>query len=121
MVTGLYNEAFSAEGVTFAQAGLLMYIVAQPGIRQVALGKQLHIEKSAISRDVQLLQRNGWITDNVRKGLYLTETGTQIAKRCYKIWKALNQQVREQLGAEAINGLSAISEQVHVLAKPLTN
>lgn len=121
MVTGLYNEAFSAEGVTFAQAGLLMYIVAQPGIRQVVLGKQLHIEKSAISRDVQLLQRNGWITDNVRKGLYLTETGTQTAKRCYKIWKALNQQVREQLGAEAINGLSAVSEKLNVLAKPLKN
>ena len=117
MVTGLYNEAFTAEDVTFAQAGLLMYVFAQPGIRQVTLSKQLHIEKSAMSRDIQLLQRNGWITDNVRNGLYLTEVGTQTAKRCHKIWKGLNQQVREQLGEEAVSGLSIVSTKLKELSK----
>ncbi|MFD2569837.1 MarR family winged helix-turn-helix transcriptional regulator [Spirosoma soli] len=109
VVTGLYNDAFSGEGLTFAQAGLLMRIFAQPGIRQAELSKALQIEKSAMSRDVQLLQKNGWLTDNIRQGLFLTEEGKAIAKRSHKIWKALNQQVRDELGPEAVDGLTVLS------------
>ncbi|WP_460974750.1 MarR family winged helix-turn-helix transcriptional regulator [Spirosoma knui] len=116
IVTGRYNDAFAAEGVTFAQAGLLMHIFAKPGIKQAELSKALQIEKSAMSRDVQLLQRNGWLTDNRRKGLFLTETGTQLAKRCHKIWKVLNAQVHEELGREAVEGLSVFSNKL--LQKP---
>lgn len=112
VVTGRYNDAFAPEGVTFAQAGLLMRIFAQPGVRQAELSKLLQIEKSAMSRDVQLLQKNGWLTDNLRKGLFLTEEGTLLAKRCHKIWKILNQQVREELGADAVDGLTLFSDKL---------
>lgn len=108
--TGRYNEAFVSEGVTFAQAGLLMHIFAKPGIRQAVLAKQLQIEKSAMSRDVQLLQKNGWLTDNLRNGLFLTENGTLLAKRCHKRWKVLNEQIRTNLGTDAIDGLTIFSE-----------
>jgi DNA-binding MarR family transcriptional regulator len=119
VVTGRYNDAFTDEGVTFAQAGLLMHIFAQPGIRQAELSKRLQIEKSAMSRDVQLLQKNGWLTDNLRNGLFLTEEGRLLAKRCHKIWKALNGQVHNELGADAVNGLTVFSESV--LSKRLSN
>ena len=112
IITGRYNEAFSVEGVTFAQAGLLMRIFAQPGIRQTTLAKQLQIEKSAMSRDVQLLQKNGWLTDNLRNGLFLTDEGTALAKRCHKIWKVLNAQIREELGPDAVDGLTIFSDQL---------
>ena len=116
VITGRYNDAFSVEGVTFAQAGLLMRIFAQPGIRQTALSAQLQIEKSAMSRDVQLLQRNGWLTDNLRQGLFLTDKGAALAKRCHKIWKVLNAQIREELGPNAVEGLTIFSDQL--LPKP---
>lgn len=112
VITGRYNEAFAAEGVTFAQAGLLMRIFAQPGIRQTALSVQLQIEKSAMSRDVQLLQKRGWLTDNLRHGLFLTNEGTALAKRCHKIWKVLNAQIRDELGPDAVDGLTIFSEQL---------
>ena len=115
VVTNLYNDAFVGEGVTFAQASLLMYMFAQPGVRQTTLSQQLQIEKSALSRDVQLLQRNGWLTDNIRQGLFLTEEGRLLAKRCHKIWKALNTQVRDQLGEQALSGLTALSDAVRQL------
>lgn len=116
IITGRYNEAFATEGVTFAQAGLLMRIFAQPGIRQTALSAQLQIEKSAMSRDVQLLQKNGWLTDNRRNGLFLTDEGVALAKRCHKIWKILNAQIRDELGPDAVDGLTIFSEQL--LPKP---
>lgn len=119
VITGRYNEAFAAEGVTFAQAGLLMHMFAQPGIRQAELSKRLQIEKSAMSRDVQLLQKNGWLTDNLRNGLFLTEEGRLLAKRCHKIWKALNEQVRSDLGTDAVDGLRVFSD--HVFTKLLPN
>lgn len=117
VVTVLYNDAFGAEGVTFAQAALLMHIFAQPGIRQVALSKRFQIEKSAMSRDIQLMQRNGWLEPNGRSGLHLTETGTQTAKRCHKIWKNLTQTIRAELGTEAVMGLSAFSERMMKVKK----
>ncbi|GAB3943284.1 hypothetical protein GCM10028805_09280 [Spirosoma harenae] len=112
IVTGRYNDAFVSEGVTFAQAALLMHIFAKPGIRQAELSKRLQIEKSAMSRDVQLLQKKGWLTDSLRSGLFLTEQGGLLAKRCHKIWKVLNQQIREELGSEAVEGLSVLSEKL---------
>ena len=116
IVTGRYNEAFAVEGVTFAQAALLMRIFGQPGIRQSILSKQLQIEKSAMSRDVALLQKNDWLTDDLRNGLFLTDEGAALAKRCHKIWKVLNVQVRDELGADAVDGLSQLSEKL--LPKP---
>ena len=117
VVTGRYNDAFVSEGVTFAQAGLLMHIFAQPGIRQAGLSKLLQIEKSAMSRDVQLLQKNGWLTDNLRAGLFLTEEGRLLAKRCHKIWKVLNEQVHTELGPDVVDGLSVFSDKL--LTKPI--
>ena len=117
VVTGRYNNAFISENVTFAQAGLLMHIFAQSGIRQAELSKLLQIEKSAMSRDVQLLQKNGWLTDNLRNGLFLTEEGTLLAKRCHKIWKALNGEIHNELGADAVDGLTIFSD--NVLSKRL--
>ena len=111
IITGRNNEAFAVEGGTFAQAGLLMRIFAQPGIRQTALAGQLQIEKSAMSRDVQLLYKNGWLTDNLRNGLFLTDEGSALAKRCHKIWKVLNAQIRDELGPDAVNGLTIFSGQ----------
>ncbi|OIN60669.1 MarR family winged helix-turn-helix transcriptional regulator [Arsenicibacter rosenii] len=117
IMTSLYNQAFEDEDVTLPQAGLLMYIFAQPGIRQVALGQMLHIEKSGMNRELQLLQRNGWLTDNLKQGLFLTEEGRIKAKRCHKIWKALNLNMREQLGTEALSGLNTLSGQIFELAQ----
>ena len=117
VVTGLYNETFAEEGVTLAQATLLMYIFVVPGVRQSVLSKQLMIEKSALSRDLQLLQRNGWLTDSIRKGLFLTDEGRALAKRCHKRWKALNSAVREELGTEAVDGLDILTERILALSK----
>ena len=89
-----------------------MRIFAQPGIRQATLSKQLQIEKSAMSRDVQLTQKNGWLTDNLRNGLFLTEESTLLAKRCHKIWKASNQQVWDEIGPDTVAGLSAFSDKI---------
>lgn len=111
-ITGRYNEAFAAEGVTFAQAGLLMRIFARPGIRQTELSRQLQIEKSAMSRDVKLLEKNGWLLGAPRNGLFLSEGGTQLAKRCHKIWNVLNAQIREELGPDAIDGLTFFSDKL---------
>jgi DNA-binding MarR family transcriptional regulator len=121
VVTGRYNDAFVSEGVTFAQAGLLMRIFAQPGVRQAELSKLLQIEKSAMSRDVQLLQKNGWLTDNLRNGLFLTEEGRALAKRCHKIWKVLNEQIRLELGSDALDGLTTFSANVLTKLLPPTD
>ncbi len=118
VVTGRYNDAFVPEGVTFAQAGLLMHMFAQPGIRQAELSKRLQIEKSAMSRDVQLLQKKGWLTDNLRNGLFLTEEGRLLAKRCHKIWKVLNEKIHADLGPTAVDGLTAFSDTVFTKLLP---
>ncbi len=112
IITSLYNEAFAPVGVTYAQASLLMSIFAQPGVRQVMLSRRLQIEKSALSRDVQGLLRHGWIGENVRNGLYLTEEGNRVAKRCHTIWKEVHEQVRDKLGEDSLQALAQFSDQL---------
>ncbi len=118
VATGIYNEAFAPTGTTFAQAVLLMRIFAKPGIRQAELGRLLQIEKSALSRDVSLLQRNGWLTDNLRRGLFLTDEGIRVAKQGHKIWKALTLEMHQKLGPDAVQGLALLSDQLLALQPP---
>ncbi|MGA0560109.1 hypothetical protein ACO2Q8_25835 [Larkinella sp. VNQ87] len=81
----------------------------------MTLSKRLQIEKSALSRDVQLLQRKGWLTDSIREGLFLTEYGNQVAEQCQTIWQVLHRRIEEQLGKDTVQALAHISRQLFEL------
>ena len=112
ILTATYNRAYAEEKVTISQAGFLMYVFMEQGIKMKEFANRHHINKASLSLEVKLMVHTGWLMPDTKNGLRLTEEGYLKAKRVHKIWKRVNTSVAEQLGEEALAGLDVFSEKV---------
>ena len=112
ILTATYNRAYAEEKVTISQAGILMYVFMEPGLKMKEFTERHHINKSSLSLEVKLMVQSGWLEPDMKNGLRLTEEGYVKAKRVHKIWKRINTLIAEQLGEEALAGLNVFSEKV---------
>src|SRR5215813_4730312 len=68
-VTALYDEALRPHGLRVGQLNLLVAIARMGSARPGQLCRILRMEKSTLSRDVDVLRRNGWLEpDETRRG-----------------------------------------------------
>ncbi len=112
ILTATYNRAYAEEKVTISQAGILMYVFMEPGLKMKEFTERHHINKSSLSLEVKLMVQSGWLAPDMKNGLRLTEDGYTKAKRVHKIWKRVNSSIADQLGKEALAGLEVFSENV---------
>lgn len=112
ILTATYNRAYAEEKVTISQAGMLMYVFMEPGLKMKEFTDRHHINKSSLSLEVKLMVQSGWLAPDTKNGLRLTGEGYTKAKRVHKIWKRVNRSVAEQLGEEALAGLAVFSGKV---------
>ncbi len=82
LVTQLYSDEMGST-MEPSQFSLLMALSYSPGTSQVALGGALGLDKTTTSRNLRLLEKNGWIepasADNRReRGYRLTPGGEKI-------------------------------------------
>src|SRR6476469_3419941 len=60
-VTALYDEALRPHGLRVGQLNLLVAVARMGTARPGDLCRFLRMEKSTLSRDVELMSRNGWL------------------------------------------------------------
>ena len=65
-ITGIYDDALRNVGVTAGQLNILAVVVGRGPISPGEVARYLHIERSTMSRNVDRMKRNGWLT--VRPG-----------------------------------------------------
>jgi DNA-binding MarR family transcriptional regulator len=106
-VTALYDEALRPHGLRVGQMTLLA-AVAQTGTEKPAnLCRILSMEKSTLSRDVELMKRNGWLEvdegsgDRRARPLKVTSEGMAILESVVPAWRRAQERAAELLGAEA--------------------
>src|SRR5271157_6409633 len=61
-VTALYDDALRPHGLRVGQLNLLVAVARMGAARPGDLCCVLHMDKSTLSRDVQVMCRNGWLT-----------------------------------------------------------
>jgi DNA-binding MarR family transcriptional regulator len=91
LVTQLYSQEMGRliEPTQFALLSALQY---RPQIGRVAIRRALGLDKTTLSRSLQLMQKNGWIepksTDDGReRGYRLTPSGTRALAKAEPGWK----------------------------------
>src|SRR6478609_8218704 len=60
-VTALYDDALRPHGLRVGQLNLLVAVARMGTARPGDLCRALCMEKSTLSRDVELMRRNGWL------------------------------------------------------------
>src|SRR3954469_643744 len=60
-VTALYDEALRPHGLRAGQLNLLVAVARMGTARPGDLCRTLRMDKSTLSRDVEVMRRNGWL------------------------------------------------------------
>jgi len=113
VVTRHYDSFVSEVGLKNTQYALLSYVVKLGPIRPIDLAKQMQMDASTLTRNLQVLQDLGWLTvgagENARSRLVEATPAGQ-AKRAegQRAWKAAQTALNKRLGVERVAALHAL-------------
>lgn len=108
--TEMYDRILAPSGVGAAQFTLLG-AVAMLGPGPISrLAENLSLDRTTLTRNLKLLQKQGWIAadpgrDRRERVVSLTEDGRAALARAMPLWRAAQDRMEKQLGAERLRRL----------------
>jgi DNA-binding MarR family transcriptional regulator len=115
-ISGLYDDALRPHGLRVGQLNLLVAVAHLGNAKASDLCGALHMEKSTLSRDTEVMRRNGWLEFGEKVGrvrpLQVTRAGRALLERILPHWRRAHQQAQELLGKD---GTAAIVQMVRRL------
>ncbi len=103
IVTGIYNDAFRSRGISVGQFTILTAVLKTEPVSPVRLSTILRIDKSTLSRNLDLMYKNGWIkTENKGRGFLvsITKQGVQLYADCMPYWKMAQKKAQQIIEKE---------------------
>jgi DNA-binding MarR family transcriptional regulator len=103
-LTHLYDAHMRQSQLEASQFGLLSVLDATQGCNQAVIGRMLDLNKTTLSRNLQLLKRKGWIesspADDARERRFVLSTaGKQRLEAAQPAWREAQDQLRSELTA----------------------
>jgi DNA-binding MarR family transcriptional regulator len=116
-VTALYDEALRPHGLRVGQLTLLVAVARMETARPGDLCRFLRMDKSTLSRDVEVMRRNGWLKvdgsgDKRARPLRISTQGRALLERIVPAWRQAQQKARAMLGGEATAALGQAVERL---------
>lgn len=109
VISRQFDQKVRTLGLTMPQMEILAVLVMRGAVRPSVIADALSIERSTISRNVALMERNGWVTVATESGrtrtVSITRSGTHLLASASDAWNEAQQDVLERLGADAIGTL----------------
>jgi DNA-binding MarR family transcriptional regulator len=122
IVTSLYDEALRPFGLRLSQLDILASATIHEPARPAELCRRLELDPSTLSRNLQILHRNGWIeyledsSDARAQPFRVTTAGRELIERAHPAWKVAQEQAEQALGPEVCRALRSSSDAVCVTA-----
>jgi DNA-binding MarR family transcriptional regulator len=109
VVTGIYDDALRPHKVRVSQMNVLVAVAAMGPVRAGDICRQLRLDKSTLSRDLDRLLDRGWVRANPGAGrsqdLEATPAGRAMIRKVLPAWEEAQARVRGVLGAALTKGL----------------
>jgi DNA-binding MarR family transcriptional regulator len=113
LVTALYDDALRPLGLTGAQLSILSCLHLLPRKRPVEIGHVLKIDKSTLSRNLDRMQRNGWISKARGRGeLALTAEGSRLVSEALPLWRSAQNECEQMMGQAGAGEVAKLAEKV---------
>ena len=116
-VTGIYDDALRPVGVTAGQLNILAVVVRRGPVSPGEVARALNIERSTMSRNVERMKRNDWLT--VRPGksassqeLRVTNAGQQVIEQAEPLWREAQGRARDILGASGAEAIHELADAI---------
>ena len=116
-ITGIYNDALNAVGITVGQLSILAVVVRRGPISPGEVARRLAIEKSTMSRNVERMKRNGWLVSRTGESahtqeLRITQSGRRILEEAEPLWREAQGRAREILGTGGVEAVHQLAEAI---------
>lgn len=103
VITALYDEALRPFALKVSQANILSAVAHLGDSRPADLSRILRIEKSTLSRDVELMKQNGWLASDPPAGgrnqtIRLTPRGANLLAKIGPSWEKAQADARLMIG-----------------------
>ncbi|MDZ4235570.1 MAG: helix-turn-helix domain-containing protein [Dietzia sp.] len=113
-VTGVYDHALEGHGVSIAQVNLLAALGKVGPCPPTRLGDVLQLERSTVSRNLNLLRKQGWIeaVASDAKGMRevaLTQDGLRKIRSVMPDWRRAQDQAAQLLGAAGVKAVHSVA------------
>ena len=102
-MTRIYDDLLRPHGIKFSQMNILTVVTLRGPVQPIEVTRILSIEKSTLSRNVRIMDANGWIESlagdagNTRL-LRVTRKGRRLLEKAAPAWSAAQEQVISLLG-----------------------
>lgn len=114
----VWDRAFLQLNLTASQAYMLVFVIRNPDVSLKAIGTQMNLEPSSVSRNIVGLERRGLVKrqdDRVDARIVrfrATERGERLQPQIVSISKDLNAEIRKIVGSRNLDSLSSFSLKV---------
>jgi DNA-binding MarR family transcriptional regulator len=105
VITSLYDEALRPHGIRISQANILAAVAHMGEARPAEVSRILRLEKSTLSRDVELMKQNGWLESDPPAGgrnqtVRLTPRGKTLLGRVQPSWEKAQAEAQLLIGED---------------------
>src|SRR4051812_47109408 len=115
-ITALYDDALRPHGLRVGQLNLLVAVARMGTARPGDLFRALCMDKSTLSRDVEVMRRNGWLEVEDAGGrsrpLRLSPEGQALLDRVAPAWRQAQAQARKLIGDDGAEALLQIARRL---------
>jgi len=115
LITRIYDDELRPHGIRFSQMNILTAVTLHGPIQPVEVARMLSLEKSTLSRNVRIMEDNGWVLAlPAAHGhtLEATTAGRRLLKQAAPAWRAAQDQVTELLGPKTASALTRAADRL---------
>ena len=116
-VTSIFDKALRPLGLKVSQLNVLVVVAQRGPVSPTDVGRVLHLEKSTLSRNVERIQRRGWVEvtagkDNRSHLLQLTAKGERLLQNARSVWEQAQAKARAALGRTSAEALERAASRI---------
>lgn len=117
VISSLYDEGLRPFGLRISQANILSALANMGEARPADVSRALRIEKSTLSRDLDLLRKKGWVEaiDPAAPRLSavrITREGLRLITKITPAWEETQDRVSALIGPAGAKALGDIAERL---------
>ena len=115
-LTALYDDALRPHGLRVGQLNLLVAVARLGAARPGDLCRLLRMEKSTLSRDVEVMRRHGWLAVEDGSGrsrpLRITPAGEALLAQVVPTWQQAQERARTLIGDQGAEAVVAMARKL---------
>ena len=109
VVTNLYDAVLKPFGITVNQTTILAMLTLAGKVTPGEIGRELVMEKSTVSRNLERMRKNGWI-ETTERGIRVTVAGKELFTALHPAWEQAQVEAEALLGEAGIGAIQGLHQ-----------